>query len=100
MTLIDRFQPAAEKDYDWIAMYLAERNVSAAWRFCESVEKTVAMLCRTPAMGEMCRYAPNRGIRLRGDVEFPKYLIFYRVENDTLLIVRVLHGSRDYANLF
>ncbi len=28
------------------------------------------------------------------------FFIFYRVENDTLLIVRVLHGSRDYANLF
>jgi plasmid stabilization system protein ParE len=31
---------------------------------------------------------------------FPKHLIFYRVEKDTLLILRVIHGARDLESLF
>ena len=35
----------------------------------------------------------HRGIRLRVS---GNYLIFYRVEVDRVVIVRILHGARDY----
>jgi toxin ParE1/3/4 len=38
----------------------------------------------------------RRGIRRR---VCGNYLIFYRVENGDVLIVRILHGARDYGPL-
>ncbi len=31
---------------------------------------------------------------------FPKHLVFYRVENREILILRVVHGARDLESLF
>jgi len=31
---------------------------------------------------------------------FAKHLIFYTIENDKLLILRVVHGARDLESLF
>jgi plasmid stabilization system protein ParE len=33
-------------------------------------------------------------------VRFPKHLIFYRIEHDQVLILRVIHGVRDLESLF
>ena len=31
---------------------------------------------------------------------FEKYLIFYRFNDDTLEVIRVLHGARDLTRIF
>ena len=38
--------------------------------------------------------------RVRLVKKFSNYLIFYRIETDRIEILRVLHGARDYMNLF
>jgi len=40
------------------------------------------------------------GIRRVPVTGFPKYLIFYRVENDRLVILRIAYGARDLESLF
>jgi plasmid stabilization system protein ParE len=32
--------------------------------------------------------------------KFPKHLIFYRIENGKIVILRVIHGARDLESLF
>lgn len=95
-----RFLPESQDDVDDIVRYFDHRSESVGDRFFAAVHKTVEMLRRHPEMGTVLRSALGKTTRLRTIIDFKKYLIFYRVENDTLLIVRVLHGSRDYSNLF
>jgi plasmid stabilization system protein ParE len=53
-------------------------------------------------LGDMPRTFPlvpryeHHGIRRR---PFGEYLIFYRVEEDRVAIVHILHGARDYEAL-
>jgi toxin ParE1/3/4 len=49
-----------------------------------------------------CRFglAELRNIRRMSISGFPKHLVFYRVEDREVLILRVLHGARDLESLF
>lgn len=58
-------------------------------------------LIQTPGIGKVVRFAPNR----MGEVRqwrvklFADYLVFYRVDDDRIDILRVLHGARDLAEI-
>jgi len=54
------------------------------------------------AVGAPCRFSPTElhGIRRVTISGFPKHLVFYRVEDNDVLILRVLHGARDLESLF
>jgi toxin ParE1/3/4 len=41
-----------------------------------------------------------QGVRCFRVPGFVKYLIFYRFDDESLTILRVLHGARDIPNLF
>ena len=92
--------PEAQQDIDEIGYYLGERNFSAARRFAWAVDDTIEMLCRNPNLGERLSVSLLGEIRYRTVINFKNYLIFYRRVDDVLEIVRVLHGARDYTQLF
>ncbi len=100
MVLIAKRLPEATWDILEISDYFDDRSETAGCRFRQSLEKTIQMLCKNPEFGEVLRYDKSKTIRYRTMIDFSNYVIFYCVERDSLVVVRVLHGSRNYVSLF
>jgi toxin ParE1/3/4 len=90
------FAPTAEADLEEIYDYIAADNPLAAVRFVARLEDLATQLARTPGMG---RARPALLPNLRS---FPlgNYLLFYRLTESGVEIVRVLHGARDVPTIF
>lgn len=89
------FSPSARQDLRGIFDHIAEDNPSAAADFVKRIRDACIRVARFPQMGA-----------LRDDLApelrcFPvrNYIIFYRLGEKRVDIVRVLHGSRDYVSL-
>jgi plasmid stabilization system protein ParE len=57
---------------------------------------------KNPRSGVKCRFSAEelQSIRRMPITGFPKHLIFYRVEDREIRILRVVHGARDLETLF
>ncbi|MDB6006516.1 MAG: plasmid stabilization system protein [Prosthecobacter sp.] len=89
--------PEALQDMGDIRSYIAMNNPEAADRVLQSFEASAALLATQPELGP-CK--PRlRGLRLWVVTEYPTYLMFYRVREGQVEIVRVLHGARDVKSL-
>jgi len=92
-----RISHRANKDIEEICDYIAQDNIDAANRLDERIHQTIKSLAEFPGMGHV-----------RADVEDHRYLfwsvgnyvIAYRVERKELVVVRVLHGARNFRRLF
>jgi toxin ParE1/3/4 len=97
-------RPAADRDIDEIADYLAdEAGLETGLRFLSEYYSTLRLLASQPGIGWPCRIANQRliGVRVfRVSARFRNYLIFYHPLPDRIEIVRVIHGSRDIEALF
>ena len=103
MTLIIDRARDAQVDVIDEAYYLADdAGMIVANRFLDAVTQAYERLAETPGIGAPRDYGNLRyaGMRMSPVPKFPKYLIFYRVEGDTLKILRVLHGARDLQAIF
>ena len=89
---------AATDDVAELHSYFLERGESLAERFVE----TYKMVANMPELGELCRFQEPamKDARVRRVQKFPNHLVFYRIEADRIEILWVLHGARDYMNLF
>jgi toxin ParE1/3/4 len=90
--------PLAARDVEDHFVYIGmSGQPDAARRFMGAFERTTETLASNPAFGRALRFrAPDlRGLRRCPVVRFHAFQIVYRVEKDALVIVRVLHGSRD-----
>jgi toxin ParE1/3/4 len=97
MPAIDR-RPLAIKDIDAHFDYLAMLGgLPVATRFLENANSCFSLLAENPQMGSPARL---RRTRLRGLRKFPvkgfEYLIFYMPRLDGIVVVRVIHSSRDW----
>jgi toxin ParE1/3/4 len=81
----------AERDYDDIIDYLDTHSPPAANRFATGVATKCRLLSKFPRLGR-ARDELHPGIR---SVLVGMYLIFYRVTDAAVEIVRILHGARD-----
>lgn len=95
------FRPRADHDIDDIAAYLFEESPEAAIRFYDAVDATVSGLRQWPSSGRTWDWTgpgqqPLRAFRVKG---FTKYLLFYTVIDDVLIVVRVLHSARDIGSI-
>jgi toxin ParE1/3/4 len=85
-----RFHPEALDEYQEATLYYAERDPLLAVRFVEAVEDAIRRILD----------APQRWRIFDDDVRrclthiFP-YGVLYTVEHDFILIVAVMHGSRE-----
>lgn len=91
-----RRSPRAEIDLLEICDYIARDNPAAAERQLDRIEYACRVLAENPLAG------PVRNDLAPGLRFYPvgNYLIFYEDRGDRLLIVRVLHGARDYRQEF
>ena len=98
MTVPYHVRPAAERDLDDLAAYLAqEAGLETALRFYDAVAATFEQIARSPGLGEIWKSTDRRlvGLRVRRTEGFSNHLVFYRPAPDGIEVVRVLHGARD-----
>jgi toxin ParE1/3/4 len=90
------FTPAAQQSLQEIYDYIAEDNPGKAKEFLQHLKKQCYVLADNPRMG---RARPELQDTLRSFPVTP-YLIFYKVQHKSLLIVNIIHGARDIEALF
>ena len=95
-----RLAPEAEAELDDIWLHIARESGSPdiATRVLEAITGRFWLLARYPFMGRRRDDDLRSGLR-----SFPAddYLIIHRIEeNDVVLILHVVHGSRDIHALF
>lgn len=91
----DYFLADLNKQVDW---YRENATSQVAEGYVNAVELTVRKLAKTPAIGRLRfqDWPELAGIRSwRLQRPFHRHLIFYRFNDDTLTVERVLHGARD-----
>lgn len=85
-----RFLPPALDDLDEIRAKVGQENPHAADALVDRLVDSVLILIEHPRAGEA---RPELGRDVRRVVEAP-YLLFYRVTDDEVEVIRVLHGAR------
>ena len=86
--------PSAEADLTEILDYLNERSPPAARRFATALTERCRLLGTSPKMGR-ARDEIAPGVR---SVVVEKYIVLYRPTPEAVLILRIMHGSRDLSN--
>ena len=82
---------SAAADFIGIIDYISDRNEAAAVRLEEAITRTLEFLTINPFM-----YRSGRIAGTREAVANPNYVIVYRVEDDLIRIIRVLHTRQNY----
>ena len=95
-------QPAAHRDIDALADYIGRTSSRTAIRFYDAVSISYARLAAQPDLGTKCdvEFPGLTNLRVWPIRGFPNHLIFYRVADDSITVVRILHGARDAAGAF
>jgi len=95
-------RPKAQFDIDDIIDYLLSERPANAEDFVSDLQRTFDSLVDNPKIGVKRTYrAPALNqMRMFPLKQFSAYLVFYIADDDTLDIVRVIHGSKDIVNLF
>ena len=76
----------------------AGEAVTRRWK--ESLDTTIALIAKFPEIGRLRHDLPFSGIRTLFLKEFPRYLVFYRLEKGTIELLRVKHGMMHLPGLF
>jgi toxin ParE1/3/4 len=85
----------AETDLTEIADFIASDNLDVAVRWVDEIDQLFRLLARNPLLGELVD-GLTLGIRRQ---TFGKHVIYYKPTTEGIVIVRVLHGSRNIQNL-
>lgn len=93
------WRPRAQLDRTSILIYLAvERQApKSAEEVLSQIDEAIARIVAFPDIGRRVTY---EGLRRRNYRRVPSghYIIFYRVDEESITIVRVLHERQDFAN--
>lgn len=95
-----KFSPEAITDLQNTKAYIADElcNEQAAVRTIEKILKRIRTLKDFPELGAPLSSIVNLDIDYRFLV-CGNYTAFYRVENDTVYILRVLYAKRDFMRI-
>ncbi|HAX75891.1 MAG TPA: type II toxin-antitoxin system RelE/ParE family toxin [Cyanobacteria bacterium UBA11372] len=86
----------ASRDINEIADYFSQNSIEAGERFFREFNRKCQQLVAFPNSGKS--YAEIRA-ELRG-LSFEGYIIFYRVLDDGIEILRVVSGRRNFPSVF
>lgn len=86
----------ASKDLNEIADYFQSQNIQAGEKFFREFNRKCKQLIAFPNSGRKYDeiYPDLRGLTLSG------YIIFYRLLDDDIEILRVIHGRRNIETIF
>ncbi len=87
-----RWQDDAINDLIQVRRFIAMDNPSAAARVADRIRSTVLKLADQPGLGRPGR-VPGTRERVMADIP---YIIAYRVEENSLVVLRMLHTSRKW----
>jgi plasmid stabilization system protein ParE len=87
---------AAEADLEGIGDWIAEDSPNRAVSFVREMRERCLSLANFPTMFPLVPRYEHMGFRRR---PYGDYLIFYRVGEDVIDIVRIIHGARDYETI-
>ena len=94
-------RPVFLLDVSECADYLfTEAGEEVARRWKDSLDKTMALISKFPEIGRLRHDLPFPGIRTFFLKEFPRYLVFYRLEAEAIDLLRVRHGMMHLPGLF
>jgi plasmid stabilization system protein ParE len=93
-----RLLPQAEEDFVEIIDYISDDNPLAAEKMAGRFEKSFILLSEQPLSGRLARDNRLRLLQYRYLV-VDRYLIFYLVKKNKVMICRILHGARDYLTI-
>jgi toxin ParE1/3/4 len=85
------WRAAAREDLAKVINYIAERNPAAARRIRTLIEDAVLPLAKHPFL-----FRPGRVAGTRELVAHPNYVVVYRVTDETIEIVSILHARQQY----
>ena len=94
-----RIAPEAEAELDDVWFYIAKESgsIEIADRVVDSVTDRFVLLTRFPRMGRRRDEDLRPGLR---SLAVGEYVIIYRQEDEEVLILHVIRGSRDLRALF
>ena len=93
-----RLLSTAEQDFNEIIDYILLENTSAAISIADKIESNLQFLENNPQLGRI----PDDQELLRLGYRYLivlDYLIFYKIEDTTIIVYRILHGARNYKSL-
>jgi toxin ParE1/3/4 len=93
--MIVRWSPEAAADFAAIVDYIQKQNPSAAERVARTIYDGVISLARFPRQGRIGRERDTRELIFS---PLP-FIVVYRVKDDAVEIVRVLHGSQKWPRV-
>ena len=101
MSLPIRTRLLARQDLVDIFTRIGQNNPDAATRFLKAANETIERLAERPGLGSSLETSNPEleGLRFRLVKGFKKYLILYIPQEDSIDVVRVLHGARDIQKL-
>ncbi|MEH2452758.1 type II toxin-antitoxin system RelE/ParE family toxin [Nostoc sp.] len=86
----------ASQDLDEILDYFLVRNINAGERFIQGFNKKCQNIAQFPNIGRSyAKFNPS----LEG-IPLDSYIIFYKVFEDSVVIVPVVSGYRDLKSIF
>ncbi len=87
--------PAAEKDLEDIWLYIAAVSPTAADRLLRQLSQRIFSLATMPERNQLrTDIAPTTRCLIERD-----YFVLYEVQEDRVLIVRVVHGAMDLTKI-
>jgi len=86
-----RWRATALDDLDRLVGYIAQFNPSAAQALQDRIESVILPLSEHPYL-----YRPGRVPGTRELVAHPNYIVVYKVLDDCVEIVNVLHARQQY----
>lgn len=86
----------ANEDLVAIALHIAQANPIAANTWLDTIEQKCQLLATMPELG---RLRPELAATIRSWA-VGEYVIFYQPILGGIVVVRVLHGSRDLPSMF
>jgi len=99
MTLI--FSSVFEEDFaELVSIFSREDSPDLALRFEQSTYSLIERLLQHPEMGRLRKDLTPEGIRSFRVRGFERYLIFYQIRGEDLVLLRLLYGGMDLHSLF
>ncbi len=88
--------PKAYADLEDYYDFIAQSNPTGALRFFDAARQTFAQIARFPEIGVGdLDAAPSQNLRKWRIKGFQKYLIFYRVQDESIVIIRIIYATRN-----
>jgi addiction module RelE/StbE family toxin len=84
------FAPRSLRDLEGIASYLIERSEPGARHVLAAIKTSIEALAFFPEIGPRIDESGHRRLPVH---RYP-YVIFYRIQDDDLLILHIRHSSR------